>query len=62
MINDLLTGEYSLGISWGMKQFSSAGQYPKLPQAPQQRVSVTNGAETQVSVTYDLSRKDQEKQ
>jgi hypothetical protein len=29
---------------------------------PEKRVGVTNGAETQVSLTYDLSRKEQEKQ
>ncbi len=61
VIRGLLTGEYSLGVSWGMKYYPPAGQYPKIPQFPRQRVSVTNGAETQVNLTYDLSRKEEEK-
>ena len=62
VIEGLAPGEYSLSISWSMKYYPPSGQHPTLPRLPEQRVSVTNGAETQVSLTYDLSRKEQEKQ
>jgi hypothetical protein len=61
VIKGLLTGEYILGFSLSMKTYPPAGQYPKVPLLPKQRVSVTNGAETQVTITYDLSRREQEK-
>ena len=61
VIRGLLTGEYSLNISLVMKYRPPSGQHPNLPQLPEQRVRVTNGAETQVSLTFDLSRKEQEK-
>jgi len=58
VIRGLLTGEYSLNVSWSMKYRLPSGQHPKIPWLPEQRVSVTNGAETQASLTYDLSRKE----
>jgi hypothetical protein len=58
LIKGLLTGEYTLGVSWSMKNYPPADQYPKIPPLPKQRVSVTNGAETQVTITYDLSRRE----
>jgi Carboxypeptidase regulatory-like domain len=62
VIEGLAPGEYSLSISWSIKYSLPSGQYLTLPRLPEKRVSVTNGAETQVSLTYDLSRKEQEKQ
>jgi Carboxypeptidase regulatory-like domain len=62
VIAGLMTGEYSLSISWSIKYSLPSGQYLTLPRLPEKRVGVTNGAETQVSLTYDLSRKEQEKQ
>ena len=62
VIEGLAPGEYSLSISWSIKYTLPSGQYLTLPRLPEKRVSVTNGAETQVSLTYDLSRKEQEKQ
>jgi protocatechuate 3,4-dioxygenase beta subunit len=60
VIKGLLTGEYSLGISWSTKYQRPIGQKLVLPRLPKQRVSVTNGAETPVTITYDLSGKGQE--
>ncbi len=60
VIKGLLTGEYSLSISWSTKYQPPIGQELVLPRAPKQRVSVTNGVETQVTITYDLSGKRQE--
>jgi hypothetical protein len=62
VIEGLAPGEYSLSISWSIKYSLPSGQYLTLPRLPEKRVSVSNGAETQVSLTYDLSRKEQEKQ
>jgi hypothetical protein len=61
LIKGLLTGEYTLGVSWSMKNYPPADQYPKIPPFPKQRVNVTNGAESQVTITYNLSRREQEK-
>jgi hypothetical protein len=62
VIAGLMTGEYSLSISWSIKYSLPSGQHLTLPRLPEKRVGVTNGAETQVSLTHDLSRKEQEKQ
>jgi hypothetical protein len=62
VIKGLLTGEYSLFIFWGTKNHRRLDRNLTIPQPPKQRISVTNGAETQVSLTVDLSRREQEKQ
>ncbi|MCI0338318.1 MAG: carboxypeptidase regulatory-like domain-containing protein [Acidobacteria bacterium] len=62
VIEGLLTGVYDLFIYWSTKHNYPAGQGPKMSRPPTARVSVSNGAETQVTLTWDLSRNDQEKQ
>lgn len=62
LITGLLSGEYSLFIYWGTKNYVRLDPNWTMPQPPKQRISVTNGAETQVALTIDLSRKEQEKQ
>jgi hypothetical protein len=62
VIKGLLTGEYTLNVSLSFKYQLPSGQYPTIPPLPRQIISVTNGAETQVTITYDLSRRGQEKQ
>ncbi|MEP7271824.1 MAG: carboxypeptidase-like regulatory domain-containing protein [Acidobacteriota bacterium] len=61
-IKGLLMGEYDLIISWGSGNYAQLDPNLRIPQPPKQRIRVTNGAETEVSLTIDLSRKEQEKQ
>ena len=62
VISDLLTGEYSLFIYWGWSGYVQHDPNWNMPQPPKQRISVINGAETQITLTVDMSRKEQEKQ
>ncbi len=56
LIEGLLSGEYSLSISWGTRNNNPVDPNLKIPRPPKQSISVRNGAETQVNLTIDLRR------
>jgi protocatechuate 3,4-dioxygenase beta subunit len=62
VIKGLLTGEYRLNISASINIHPLLSRGLPLPRLPEQRVNVTNGSETQINITYDLGRKEQEKE
>src|SRR5262245_16499057 len=59
LIEGLLNGEYTLQISPSIKSGFQSNQLPKMPKPVTLNVSVTLGAETRVSITYDLTRVNQ---
>ena len=58
IIEDLLPGEYELSIYPFFKRNIPSNQMPKLPPL-KQRINLTGGVETKVTLTYDLSNKGQ---
>lgn len=60
-IAGLLPGEYGFFVYWGTKNNVPLDPNFIIPQPPKQRISVTNGVDTPLNITIDLSRKEQEK-